>query len=427
MAARVIFYGLLVYCFIYWLLARELSLNFPVGILIEVGLYITLIAAIITVPRDRWKLLNNDVVYLFLLWFVISLVEVANPAGANVIGWLKEIRSAAEYPLLIVMVCLLIFDKNEQLDRFIFIVLLFSTIAALNGVRQLHIGLSPGDRRFLAAGADVTHMLWGRLRVFSFYSEAGQFGASQAHIGLFALILALGPVKMKTKIILLCCSGLMIYGMLISGTRGAFFALLPGAFFAIILSKKFKVLMVGGAVAVLFLCFLKFTSIGSGNYSIYRFRSALDPNDPSLIVRMNSQRILREYMSSLPFGGGLGVTGANGMEYNPDKFLSKVQPDSYWVKVWIMYGIVGFTIWISIMTFLLGKCCAIVWRIRDEGLKIKAIALASGFAGILMCSYGNEVINTMPSTIIVYASIAFIYLMPKLDQELQDKKILAEA
>lgn len=421
MAARVIFYILIVYSFIYWLIARELNLNFPIGILIEVGLLVCIIAAIFTVPSEKWKSLNNDLVYLFLFWFILSVLEVANPAGANVTGWLKEIRSAAEYPLLIVVISLLVFDKNKHLDTFIFIVVAISTLAALDGFKQQHFGLSPGDRRFLDAGGAVTHVLWGRLRVFSFYSEAAQFGASQAHIGLFALILALGPVKKKTKIILLACSALMLYGMLISGTRGAFFALVPGAFVAIILSKKFKVLILGGAVALLFLGFLKFTSIGSGNYAIYRFRSALDPNDPSLKVRLNSQRILKDYMSGFPLGGGLGVTGANGMTYNPDKFLSKVQPDSYWVKIWIMYGIVGFTIWISIMMYLLGKCCAIVWRIKNEALRIKAIALASGFAGILMCSYGNEVINTMPTTIIVYASIAFIYLMPKLDKELTEQ------
>jgi len=424
MAARRIFYTLIVYCFLYWGIARELNLNFPIGLLIEVGLLLTLISAILTIPKENWSRLNNDLVYLFLFWFILSVLEVFNPAGANVSGWLKEIRSAAEYPLLIVVISFLVFDKNKHLNTFIIIVVALSTLAALDGFKQQHIGLSAGDRRFLDAGGAVTHVLWGRLRVFSFYSEAAQFGASQAHIGLFALILALGPVSKKAKIILFLCSGLMIYGMLISGTRGAFFALIPGAFVAIILSKKFKVLFFGGAVAILFLGVLKFTSIGNGNYAIYRFRSALDPNDPSLKVRLNSQRILKEYMSSIPLGGGLGVTGANGAEYNPDKFLSKIQPDSYWVKIWVMYGIVGFTIWISIMMFLLGKCCAIVWNIRNEGLRIKAIALSSGFAGILMCSYGNEVINTMPTTIIVYVSIAFIYIMPKLDQELAEDKLI---
>ncbi|KQS32297.1 O-antigen ligase family protein [Pedobacter sp. Leaf194] len=426
MVAKVILYIALVYCFIYWLLARELAINFPVGILIEVLFLLAFIVAIFTLPKANWKNLNNDLFYLFLFWFVLSLLEVANPAGANVMGWLKEIRSAAEYPMLIVMLYFIIFTTNKDLNNFLIIIVVLSTIAALDGVKQLHIGLSRGDNAFLNSGGAQTHILFGRLRVFSFYSEAAQFGASQAHMCLVALVLALGPIKKKIKILLFICSGLMFYGMLISGTRGALFALVPGAFLAIILSKKFKVLIFGGAVAVLFLCVLKFTYLGNGNYQIYRLRSALNPDDPSLKVRMVSQQKLKDYMSGMPFGGGLGVIGANGMEYNRDKFLSKIQPDSYWVKIWAMYGIFGFTIWISMNMYILGKCCGIVWRIKDEGLKIKGIALTSGFGGILFCSYGNEVINTMPSAIIVCASLVFVYIMPKLDKELSDNKILIE-
>jgi hypothetical protein len=425
MVAKKLLYILIVYCFIDWFIARESSLLFfPIGLAIEALLIVALLIGIFTIPKEKKGDFNNDLFYLFLFWFILSVLEVANPAGASVEGWIREIRAAAEYPLLIVLVSSLIFTTNKDLDMFLIVVIACSTFGALDGIKQLHIGLSHGDQMFLANGGAATHLLWGRLRVFSFYSEAAQFGSSQAQIGLMALILAFGPIKKKTKIILLICSALMLYGMLISGTRGAFFALFPGAFVAIIISKKFKVLFWGGAVFVLFFCFLKFTTIGSGNYQIYRFRSSLDPNDASLNVRFNSQRILKAYMSDLPFGGGLGVIGANGMQYNPDKFLATVQPDSYWVKIWAMYGIVGFTIWICIMTYILGKCCAFVWKIKDEALKVKANALVSGFAGILMCSYGNEIINTMPSTIVVYISLAFLYKMPKLEQEINERKLV---
>jgi O-antigen ligase len=424
MAAKRILYILLIYCFTSWLITRELSLNFPSGTLIEGFLIIAFIAAILQITNTGWSKVNNDIFYLMLFWFFISVVEIANPEGASVIGWLKEIRSAALYPLIISLLSFVIFDEVKDLNNFIFLVLAFSTLAAIDGFKQQNIGLSRGDIGFLASGAAATHVLWGRLRVFSFYSEAAQFGASQAHIGLMALILALGPIKKKHKIILLAASALMFYGMLISGTRGALFALIAGAFTAIILSRKFKVLIIGGAIAIGFICFLKFTYIGNGSYEIYRLRSALDPNDPSLNVRRKSQLVLKEYMSSRPFGGGLGVIGANGMLYNQDKFLSKVQPDSYWVKVWAMYGIVGFTLWLGIMMYILGKCCGITWKIEDEGLKVKAIAMTSGFAGILICSYGNEVINTMPTSIIVYMSWAFIYKMPKFDEDLKKAKLL---
>lgn len=414
---------MLSYCFTYWLIGRELNVFFPIGLAIEVLLGLAFLTAIIKVPGENWKNLNVDLFYLVLIWFLISVLEVFNPAGASVMGWLKEIRSAALYPFLITTISLVVFDKVKDLNVFLFLVVLFSTLGALDGIKQLHIGLSRGDQAFLDSGEAARHILWGKLRVFSFYSEAAQFGASQAHIGLVTFILSFGPMKKKYKVILLIASGLMFYGMLISGTRGALFALVPGAFLAIILSKKFKVLILGGALAIGFLCFLKFTHIGDSNYQIYRLRTALNPADPSLNVRIGTQRVLSEYMSSRPFGGGLGVLGANSV-YNQDKFLSKVQPDSFWVKVWAMYGIVGFTLWLGIMMYILGKCCGITWKMEDEGLKIKAIALTSGFAGILVCSYGNEVINTMPTSIVVYMSWAFIYKMPKFDEEIRNARLL---
>jgi hypothetical protein len=121
-------------------------------------------------------------------------------------------------------------------------------------------------------------------------------------------------------------------------------------------------------------------------------------------------------MSSRPFGGGLGVLGFNA-RYNQGTYLATVQPDSYFVKVWAMYGIVGLTIWLSIMLYLLGKCYGIVLKIHDKELQIKAIALTSGFAGILFCSYGNEVINNMPSSFVTDMSIVFIYLCPLLENK----------
>jgi O-antigen ligase len=408
-------YFLVVYCFTFGILGREIG-GMSYGILIEVFIVILWITVLVSAPREDWKGAGGDLFFLFLIWFIISIVEVINP-GASLDGWFQEIRSAALYPFLIIPLGFVIFKNNRQLDVFLIIIIGMSTIAAINGIKQLYIGPSRGEQMFLDQGGAITHILWGRLRVFSFYSDAGQFGASQADIGVVALILAtMGPFKKWKRIVLFICSLLMLYGMLISGTRGALFALVIGAFIAIILSKKFKVLIIGGILMVGFLCFLKFTHIGSGNYQIYRLRSAVNPEDASLNVRFNTQRALREYMSTRPFGGGLGVIGANGWKYNASNYLSTVQPDSYFVKIWAMYGIVGLTIWICIMLYIMGKCCGISLKITDEALRVKMIALTAGCGGILFCSYGNEVINTMPSSIVVYLSWVFVFISPTLEK-----------
>lgn len=411
---RLLFFTLLVYCFTYAILGREVG-GLPYGIFIEIFLVLIFIAALVQNPGSDWKKTNADLFYLLLVWFVVSLLEVFNP-GAAFLGWANEIRTTALYPLAIVALGLVVFKTKKDLDVFLIIVLAFSTLATLNGIKQLYIGLFPGEAAFLRENAG-THLLWGRLRVFSFYSDAGQFGASQAHVGLMALVLALAPMKIWKKLLLLACAALNLYGMLISGTRGALFVFFVAAFMAILLSKNWKVLILGGCVAIFALAVLKFTHIGDGNYQIYRLRSALNPQDASLNVRFETQQKLSVLMADLPFGGGLGILGYNGNLYNSDKYLSTFQPDSYFVKVWVMYGVVGLTIWFTIMMFILGKCCAIAWSIRNSELRVKVIALTAGFAGILVGCYGNEVINIMPTSIIVYLSWVFIYKSPSLDDD----------
>src|SRR5690606_20708589 len=161
----------------------------------------------------------------------------------------------------------------------------------------------------------------------------------------------------------------------ISGTRGALFAFLAGAFIAVLATQKTKLILVGLLSVILLISFLKFTNIGNGNYNIMRMRSALNTEDASLNVRFNTQKVLKDYMKSYPFGGGLGVIGAYGVTYNSDKFLSQVQPDSYWVKVWAMYGIVGLVIFICGWMYLIGKSFGIVLKTRDKNLRVVLIGM----------------------------------------------------
>ena len=413
---------LITYTFLMGFAGREIG-GFPYGTLIEGLLVLTWIMVLFKLPSESWQLIKNDLCFLMLLWFIISVLEIANPAGASVRGWMQEIRTAALYPVLTVPLAFLLFNRAKDLNIFLILIIILSCIVALNGVKQLHIGLSAGEQKFL--DANPTHLIWGQLRVFSFFSDAGQFGASQAQIGLMALILACGPFKTWKRVLLLIAAGLLFYGMLISGTRGALFVLVAGVFVALFLSKKVKALILGGGIFAVLLFILKFTHIGDGNYHIYRLRSAVDPQDASFNLRLYNQNRLKDYLSSRPFGGGLGVIGAWGHEYNSDKFLSTIEPDSYWVKVWAMYGIVGFIIWFGIMMYILGKCCGIVWNIENKGLRIKLIALTSGFAGIFLCSYGNEVINNMPSSIVVAISLAFVYMGPVFDKKMKTSVLKA--
>jgi len=63
---------------------------------------------------------------------------------------------------------------------------------------------------------------FGKLRIFSYYFDAAQFGASQGHLAIVCIILATGPYKLLKKAWFAIAGLLIFYGMLISGTREHF-------------------------------------------------------------------------------------------------------------------------------------------------------------------------------------------------------------
>lgn len=409
------FVAYLVYCFIIMTLGRHVAGLQP-GLAIDGLLVLTWLAVLFNrSPELDWSRPRNDLSLLALIWFGINIVELANPAGASVLGWLYEMRGTTLYWFLTVPLCYLVFYKAQDLRLFLLLVIGFSVLGTLYGIKQKLFGVDAAEQRWLDEGAAITHVLWGRLRVFSFYSEAAQFGASQAHVGLMCLILALGPYAWWKRGLLAGASLLLLYGMLISGTRGALFVLVVGLFLYLLLSKQLKVLVVGCVLAFGALFVLKYTSIGNSNADIVRLRTSLDPQDASFQLRLQNQAKLREYLATQPLGGGVGTIGIWGKKYNADKYISTIAPDSLFVKIWAEYGIVGFLIWLGIMLYILGKCCGIVWNIRDPKLRQQLLALTAGFGGILVSSYGNEVMNQMPSAMIVYVSWVFVFLGPRFD------------
>lgn len=400
----------IVYCFLMAIPSREVG-GLPYGVGIEVFLTLTWLSVWYNAHRYDFKILKNDLIILTVFWFIISIFEIANFYGASPRGWLQEIRSTALYPLFITPLGMLLIDNKKKVNLFLFTILFLSLLASLHGIQQLKFGLTPGEQKFIDEGGYVTHIVNGQLRIFSFYSDASQFGPSQAHILIIALVLAIGLRGWFKRIILAIVVLLSFYGLLISGTRGAFFALIIGIFIALLLSKNLKVITIGGAFAGILLFILKFTYIGNSNYNIYRLRTALDPQDASLNLRLINQQKLRDFMSSRPFGTGLGSIGHWATEYNPGKYLTTIPPDSYWVKVWVMYGIVGLIIFICSWFFWIGKSSGMIWKLSDKNLRLKLNALLAGTAGIFVCSYGNEVMNAMPSTIVIYLSLGIIYTM----------------
>ncbi|WP_029286134.1 O-antigen ligase family protein [Pedobacter sp. R20-19] len=415
---RLAFWAYFAYCFLLGFLVKSF-LQIPVGLALEALLLLTWCSILINMDKFNWQNIKNEHILLSLIWFIISFLQILNPYSGSVFAWFNELRFVALNWLLISPLVFLIFNSRADLNRFIVFIFLFSSLACLYGVKQLYLGLTSGEQQWMGMGNEMTHIIKGKLRVFSIYSDAGQFGASQAIMAVISMALLIGPFSFGKKIIIALFTLVFLYGMAISGTRGALFALAAGVSSALFLSKSFKVLLVGVVFCSSSFFILKYTNIGDHIFQVSRLRSALNPEDASFKVRLDNQQKLKAILKDLPFGAGLGMSGMNGTTYNSDKTIANIQPDSYWVKVWVMYGIVGLLIWFALTSYIIGKCSGIVWKIEDPKLRAKMIALTSGTVACFICSYGNEVMNGMPSSIIMFMSWSFVYIAPWLDKKLK--------
>ena len=366
-----------------------------------------------------WENAKNDAVLLAAIWYAYALFQLVNPEAASREAWFFAMRGMSLYMLFTLPLVFIIFNKRTDLDTFFKIWAVLSILGTLKGIQQKILGPDPWEQAWLDGGGDLTHVLFGKLRIFSFYSDAGQFGGAQGHAGVVFGILAFNQNKsLRLRLFYALAAVLGIYGMMISGTRGAIAVPFMGVALYILLRKNTKVLILGAIMALAVFVFFKYTTIGNSNYTINRMRTAFNPNDASFQVRLENQRRLRVYMASRPFGGGIGSAGNWGQRFTPHTFLANVATDSWYVAIWAEQGVVGLALHIFILLYFLVKSSYIImFKVRDDWIKAQMSALVCGMFGIMVASYGNGLLGQMPTGLIIYTSMGFLFLAQKFDKE----------
>jgi hypothetical protein len=396
-----------------------------IGISIDCILTLTFLSLLFRnfYTKIDWKPAMKDVTLLAFVWMAYGLLSGANPEIKIMAVWLGSFRGVSLYMFLIITLTLLLINTNRKLDNFLYIWCTFSILVSLKGISQIAIGVDPWEKKWLDAGAHLTLILFGKLRAFSFLSDAGQFGANQAYSGVVFLILSLAE-KNRTKKILFLVSGILgIYGMFLSGTRGAISVPLAGFILYFILRRNIVVMATGAILLAFVFVFFKYTSIGQDNQQIRRMRTAFDPNDASLQLRLSNQRKLRTYLSTRPFGGGLGHAGSKAKKNLPDTFLANVATDSWYVMIWAEQGIVGLILHLIILFYIIIKASYhVMFRIRDPIIKMKISALAAGMFGVMAASYGNAVLGSFPTGPLIYISMAVMLSADVFDNEATSEK-----
>jgi hypothetical protein len=367
---------------------------------------------------------RNDLTYLALAWFLYIVLELFNPEAISTTAWFASMRGIGLYMILTIPLVQLLYSEPRHLDKFLKIWGIFSILAAIKAWIQLNIGLDPWEQRWMDETGAVTHLLWSNLRAFSFYTDAGQFGAAQAQIGIVALILFFHEKLLKQRLFWLACLIAGIYGMTSSGTRGAIFVPFAGGALYLILRKDIKVIIIGVIALIMVYSFFRYTTIGNSSYQIFRMRTAFTPeDDASFQVRLKNQAIFDNYLKTRPFGGGIGHAGGRAITYTGVTFLSSIATDSWFVLIWAECGIIGLYLHLFILGWFVGKGSYIcMFQIKNKDLEVKTAALLCGIFGILVASYGNAVLGQFPTGLLVYTGMAYVFMAPALDKKLDVMK-----
>ena len=395
------------------------------------GIDVLLVGAIIGIfikffRKADGSILKNDLVIWSLVWMGYVGFQLFNPEARSTMAWAYAMRGVGLYQLMTILLVLWLFRHHKYLNPLLDLLITLSVLGAIWAMKQKFIGTDAAEDYWLwAENHHEEHILFGVLRAFSFYSDAGQFGASQAMFALLCGILALepGPVN-RRKVFYAVAFVLIFIGFAISGSRGALAIPAIGGVSYLIFCKNFKLLALGVFAMAFSFYMLKYTHIAHGNEQIRRMRTALDDNNPSLNARLRNQATFGRYLASRPFGGGIGSAGYWGNRFSPNTLLAVTPTDSYYVKIWAETGLVGLCLHVLMLGYFVGKGGVILWNLKNQFLRYRVMAMYCSLVGILFASYGNQVFSQMPTGMIMNFFIPLIFLAPKFESSLNHQNHL---
>lgn len=410
---EIILFSAIAIAFLVSLLSRYIP-GVPFGLIVDALLLLLAVTLIFHQQVDtRSYQRNNTLVCALLAWLIFSIFLLLNPQATSNIAWIYANRGLSFYPLLFVYLTIHTLNKKKHLNSFIMLWAAFSLFGTIWGLKQLALGVSFTEQQWLNNGAASTHVLFGKLRIFSYFSDSAQFGANQAHTALVFGIIGMFSGKMKRKILYLVVSVISLYGMLISGTRGVLAVLAIGGLTYLIMTKNFRVVVLGLLFAAGVFSFLKYTSIGQSNYQINRMRTALDFEDPSFRVRQERIATLSTYLAEKPLGGGIGSAGYWGKRFSAGTFLAEIGTDGHYTRIWMETGKIGLYFYLAMLISIILYLGALLWKMKPSLTKQKLLAFYCGFVGLCAASYTNGLITQFPTGALVFTSLAFIYLGTK--------------
>lgn len=422
----------ILFIFNYGIMGITRYIYFPLPISVVMDGLLLLVATFLGISLIRGKTCWKSEVTPFLLlygsWLVFCLIQLFNNTtgvGLSPAPWLRDVRPMAFDAVLIIIIFALLFNKYKDIKILLYAWGICILLAAAKGYWQRNHGFDSAEWGWLMSVGGRTHLIRSGIRYFSFFTDAANFGSNMAFSLVTYAICFLYERNKIAKIYFLIVAIAGGYGMMISGTRTALIVALSGFLLYTLLSKNIKLFLISFCFLTVSVGVLKYTTIGESNRLVSRMRTAFNPEDESLQVRLNNQKAIKSYMKEAPWGIGMGWGMGEYQLPGNNKYwiVSVTAPDSTLVYLWMRTGVIGITIFlfVSVLTIIV-NAFIIFFRIRNPELRGVLTAFTCGSACMLVAGYGNFIYHQFPNLLLIYGLQTLVFMGPYFDKQLEMKK-----
>jgi putative inorganic carbon (HCO3(-)) transporter len=410
---RIGFYVSITFGFLIFLLGRISPAPIPLGVLVELPLYFGCINFFLNKYKniESSESIPMHVITIFMVITTLyNFIELVNINSLNFLAWIYTFRRIIMYGL-IYFLSLKVFTSLRDIIFFFKFWIAIAFLAGIYGCFQKWFGLFDFEYNWVVSSPVLEQLFsigGGKFRIFSIFSDPSAFGLGMATTFIFSLVLTIYTKGFFKKSILFLISIFLLLGVAYSGTRTAYFIIVSGICFYILLTiTQLKTLIVACIFFLLF-AFILFAPIHS-NQTINRIRSTFEfSNDASMNLRNINREKIRPYIYSHPIGGGLSTTGGAGETYTPGHVLASFDTDSGYVRIAVETGWIGLLIQCLFYFFILNEGLKVYMRCFNNVLRFYILGAITCLFSFVIAQYSQDAADPTPLCFLFYPCLAFI-------------------
>jgi hypothetical protein len=399
---------------------KRLAWTLEVGLMIEFleGILAISMALAVVTWRDPWRFASplTAAAGLYALYQVVLSLHPGLPTMANVIYALRDVINFS-----VPFFAALYFIRDRRHVRWILYAWLGTALLiALYGLKQEFLGLNSWEHAWL--DISLTHVIYGKVRVFSTLGSADDLGMHMAISIVLALAVTFHLQDRRVRLICLAMVPLFIAVILYTLTRGAYLAVFVGVL-ALALITRSRALLVSLPIAAGLI--IGWYQLSQDSLVANRLATVFSPEqDASFTIR---QGYLQDYMPLVlanPFGLGPATSGrqggvllaAGGVDPALIDSLAGVPTDNYYFRIALENGWTGLVFFIGLLGTVGWVGLRIYLAARDPLLRCVAAAILASYAAMAVASVSNNYFAAVDLKLFFWFSMGILANLPFLER-----------